>query len=837
VGQQDSQTELAHRFELRRRLGEGGMGTVYEALDRERDALVALKVMRRVDPVALYRFKKEFRALADIRHPNLVSIYELLTLADDWFFTMELVDGVGFVDYVCPHGGEASLRSAGLPVPASIPLSEQALSALDTDATRTGRSGPGPCVPSPRRDPSKLDERRLRDSLAQLAEGLHALHRARRIHRDIKPSNVLVTAQGRVVILDFGLVSELSPEGDALTLHDAVIGTASYMSPEQAANLQLSEASDWYSVGVILYEALTGRLPIVGSRDEVLRAKQHVTPTPPNTFNAQAPADLCTLCERLLAIRPENRPGGAHILEAVGACTDQATTESSLSTRTAPFIGREEEMAALAAALEDARAETSVTVFVRGNSGAGKTALLARFGDLAQSRWDAVVLSGRCFERETVPYKAFDSLIDALSAYLTTLSPTSVEELIPTGVAALSRLFPVLRRIPSIERPLVLGFDVRDPQEFRRRAFVALRELISRIAQRRTVVLTIDDLQWGDLDSGRLLLELLRPPDPPPILLVASYRSEEAEASALLRLLLDPDEGVHVLGDVRDVVVEALDDDRALQLAEALLGAADPETVPHAAAVARESAGNPLLVGELVRYILSGGELETLSIASLLEFRLRMLPQGARKLLSAIAVAGHPVELGVLRRAAGMGAEIRDLVVTLKVDHLVRTMGLRETDRIETYHDRVREVVVEALDDEALRDWHLSLARAFDEVGNADPEVLMEHWEGAGDAARAGAYAIAAAEQGEQAYAFDRAARLYERAIQLLQVGGEVERKLRVRHGDALVNAGRGADAADVFLHAVDGATAAERLDRRRRNPEANARADRGRQRPRRSPR
>src|SRR5262245_52011162 len=189
----------ARRFEILRALGEGGMGVVYEAIDRETRRKVALKTLRSLDAAAVLRFKNEFRSLQDIEHPNLVGLGELFEEDGQLFFTMELVQGTPFVDFVRPASpialdGEPSTSGAD-------GVSDTTVTRSNT-VRRTTRSTP------PAKDPPAacFDEARLRDAFGQLARGIHALHRARKVHRDIKPSNVLVTAAGRVVVLDFGLV-------------------------------------------------------------------------------------------------------------------------------------------------------------------------------------------------------------------------------------------------------------------------------------------------------------------------------------------------------------------------------------------------------------------------------------------------------------------------------------------------------------------------------------------------------------------------------------------------------------------------------------------------------
>ena len=199
----------AQGYEILDEIGRGGMGVVYRAYDRRREQVVALKMMRGSDPSLLYRFKREFRGLADISHPNLVALRELVSDGRDWFFTMDLIVGVDFLTFVrpwaCAHHEQplTELQIAG-------PEEEQKLHSSEIVVVQ---------------GPARFD--RLRDGLRQLAEGVAALHEAGWLHRDLKPSNVLITPEGRVLILDFGLGAELGPGG----LHHSSSTTSSAPSP------------------------------------------------------------------------------------------------------------------------------------------------------------------------------------------------------------------------------------------------------------------------------------------------------------------------------------------------------------------------------------------------------------------------------------------------------------------------------------------------------------------------------------------------------------------------------------------------------------------------------
>ncbi|HTM22740.1 MAG TPA: AAA family ATPase, partial [Kofleriaceae bacterium] len=500
--QRDSDFRGSDRFAVLRCLGAGGMGAVYEAFDRERSERVALKTLRRLDPGLLYRLKTEFRALQDLHHPNLVHLGELIEAAGQWFFTMELIEGVDFVSYVRAPPVE---RGDSYPTMADVPKARRVVE----DANTVDVGGPAialalatpTAMPTPTPPPSlslpggRFDEARLRASMRGMAEGLVAIHRAGLVHRDVKPSNVLVSRDGRVVLLDFGLVYE--PDGDA-SRDDHLVGTPAYMAPEQAGGGNASAASDWYSVGVTLYQSLTGVLPFRGGAIEVLTAKQAGRPPPPAALLPTVPADLDALCTALLTPTPADRPSGEAVLRALGG----AAPELRSGERT-PFVGRRHQLAQLEDAMREVRAGRTVAVYVQGNSGMGKSALVEQFLDKVRATDPrSVILQGRCYERESVPYKAVDDLIDELCHWLRRQQHTEALALLPQHVSALARVFPVLEQVEAVAT-VSLGSNERpELQDLRSRAFGALKELLARIGERRPLVLFIDDLQWGDADSA-----------------------------------------------------------------------------------------------------------------------------------------------------------------------------------------------------------------------------------------------------------------------------------------------------------------------------------------------
>jgi tRNA A-37 threonylcarbamoyl transferase component Bud32 len=761
------------RFEIRRVIGRGAMGVVYEALDRKLDLPVALKTLHAPDAHAIYRLKKEFRLVQDLQHENLVALGELVEDEGTWFFTMELLDGVDFRTYV--RGIEAQ--------------------------------PPGDSQPPPL---STFDETRLREALGQLLRGLDVLHVHDFVHRDVKPSNVLVTSEGRTVLLDFGLATAAGASMQSMADH--VVGTAHYMAPEQAASRMVTAKADMYAVGVMLYEALTGRPPLDGNMLALLMRKQSEVETKPSELAPNVPADLEALCMDLLRIDPDARPDAASALLRLGLDPrhSRSFSTSHLLSEAGMLLGRDKEQQALRAALARTREHGTQAVLVRGGSGLGKTTLIQAFcSEVSHSDEPGLVVSGRCYEREITPYRGFDAVIDELARHLRMLDDARVAELVPADAFVLTRLFPVLGRVGAIARGKARAAPGGDQQHLRTRAFECLRAILAGLSKNEPIVIFIDDVQWADGDGLTLLSDLVRGNDAPRVLwLLASRMGEEYERDdgpvSVVRSALGP--------RLTELEIGLLDPDASHKLAYELLNRVDPQSIGAADDVAREAKGFPLHIVELVQHTALRGWSEGTPprLDDVIWERIHQLPEEASQALRVVCTAPGPLSNDLIARASGFVArQTSRLVAMLRVAHLVRwtPQGMAEP-----YHERVRIAVLQRMTEAEQQAVHAQIAHAL-ETELDRPELLVHHLRAMGDAVRTARLATQAGHRAVNALAFDRAATLYQIA---LDAGGhkeDEERSLRLCLARALVNMGRCAAAAAEFVRAASGADPETRLE------------------------
>lgn len=245
----------AGRFEIGGQIGEGSFGRVFRAYDRARGRTVALKFLKYSTEEDRAEFRAEYRVLRGLESPYVVRAYDWLEDAGERAFSMELIEGKSFVRWVRERG--------------------------------------------------HCDERRLRHGLLQVARALSTLCEHALVHRDLKPNNLLVSAHGQVTLIDFGLATRV---GEEIPPRGRSDGTLAYMAPEQLVQQQLTCAADLYGLGVVCYEALTGRPPFEGDPRAQLLAKFGQKPHPPSRLVRGVPPDLERWVLDMLAVNPAERP-------------------------------------------------------------------------------------------------------------------------------------------------------------------------------------------------------------------------------------------------------------------------------------------------------------------------------------------------------------------------------------------------------------------------------------------------------------------------------------------------------------------------------------------------
>jgi len=278
------------RFVVEGLLGRGDWAHVYRARDRRTGVRVAVKVPRGRSVAHRSRLEREFSLLRRLDHPNLARPLELYREGTEAFFTLELVEGQDLVSAV-----RAGSRRPGIDEGSEF-----------TPCTAEGLA-------------------RLGHALPQLVAAVAALHSAGLVHRDLNRDNVRLAFDGRVVVLDYGLVEPRAAGG---ANRGATAGVPAYMAPEQHESRERGPASDWYSIGVLLFEALTGGLPFTGDDRGVMVRKRTLDPPRPSALVPGVPPLLDALTWELLGRAPERRPDGAEILRRLSQPTAVARDES-----------------------------------------------------------------------------------------------------------------------------------------------------------------------------------------------------------------------------------------------------------------------------------------------------------------------------------------------------------------------------------------------------------------------------------------------------------------------------------------------------------------------------
>lgn len=564
------------------------------------------------------------------------------------------------------------------------------------------------------------------DELAvDLARGLAHLHGHGVVHGDVKASNVLVDLRGQPIWLDFGLAR----------------------SPDH----HVSAPEDVAALGVLLEELATFD-PDGGARGE----------------------NRTKLDEWSRRMRDPVATARPTALELVQAWSHG--TEAPRETRA--FVGRAVPLAALSDALDRATRGTPTVVFVSGRGGIGKSALVARF--LAEHDDEVMVLSGRCSEREVVPFQTLDAVVDATAR---ALAQHDLELELVAELRWAAGLFPAFREVlpPGDAAP------ARPHADRRHEVGEALGAMWAALGRVRPLVLAIDDLQWGDEDGARLLFDAMASLGDARVLLLAIHRPLDTSS---LRIVRGLDDRLEI--DVRELEVPPLDEDESRALLDTL--GADR-------AFAAATEGSPFLIETWSDGAQSDdhGPSDTLA-ERIVRRRLSELPADARRWLETLATAGHALSLDLLSDVLDESIDVGALR-SAGLARWVRTSpsphGAIELD---VYHDRLRELIAHDVPAEVARGIHESIARALMRRADTEPMWICVHLSAAGRLEEAADYAAAGADHAAKMWAFARAAELYAFVLSHHRALGPRRDRIERARAEALMHAGRGYDAALAYL-------------------------------------
>ncbi len=719
-------------------LGSGGMGLVYRAEHTRTATRVALKTVRNPNPKMLGAIRSEIAALRTIQHPGVVRVLDHGLHEGLPWYAMELLEGRSFKDF-----NQELWRTPAAGHPTVSSESDAAGRTATTEmADAAAWKAPRPVRPLPELR-TRAAAGRLPEALAlyrRLCLPIAHIHARGIVHRDLKPANVFIRRDGTPVLVDFGLLSHARGTigRESLQPGEPVLGTVSYVSPEQVRGQPVDARADLYSLGCMLYETVTGRLPFAGGRDEALRRRER--PPVASELVAGVPAQLDALLAGLLAPSPQDRIGYAiDVVTVLSDLLDEPSDTGELPAATYLYrpqmTGRQElsrRLTDLAAAAEQGQ---GAMVLVGGESGIGKTLLLSELSRQLAQREGAKVITGECLavnpgagsgsEFTGEPLHPLRRLFQGIADDCRRRGPEVSERLLGRRAAVLAAYEPALA--PFAGSPDAIEARALPPQAARERVLHCLADTLAAVCDDSALlVLLLDDLQWAD-ELTLAFLGALTPAflQDRPLLVVGTFRDEEVKGP-LGRLLAEP-------GLVR-LSVGSLDERSVATIATDMLAMPDPPpALVHF--LSTRSEGNPFFLAEYLRLFVSEGLLrrragrwvtgpgqagemayevlpDPRSIREIVSRRLAGLATDTRAVVEAASVLGREFQVEIL--AAMLGREPEPVATALREAATPHVIEDVDGSTYRFSHDKLRESAYTGIPAQGLPALHRAAARAIE---------------------------------------------------------------------------------------------------------------------------
>jgi tetratricopeptide (TPR) repeat protein len=758
------------RYAVKRFLGEGGKKLVYLAHDAklDRDVAFALIKTEGLDHEGQLRITREAQAMGRLGdHPNIVPVYDIGEEANQPYLVTQLMGGgdvEGLIEAAADHR---------VPLPAALKIADEVCQALEYAHAR----------------------------------GI--------VHRDLKPGNVWLTADGTAKLGDFGLAVAL--DKTRLTKAGMMVGTVSYMPPEQAIGGEVTPRSDLYSLGAMLYELVTGRPPFVGD-ESVAIITQHLNTPPiaPSWHAPDLPSGLEALILLLLEKDPQHRPASAGAVRTIlaslapsataGAGPAQPGAGEVAERGVSPvyrrvFVGREAELRQLQTAFDTALAGVGAIAMVVGEPGIGKTSLCEQLATHAAVRGGRALI-GHCYEEGSLslPYLPF---VEALRSYVLAREPDDLRRDLGSGAAEVARLISEVRDRIAVElRP------AGDPEDDRWRLLQAVTGFLKNASAVQPLLIVLEDLHDADRGTLDLLLHLSRNLHAARLLIVGTYRDVEVDRSHPLSSALA--ELRRSAGFAR-VPLRGLTVDEVHRMYTIIRGQEVPWS--RAEAIHRQTEGNPLFVQEVLRYLVEeglvvreGGRYALTDagadagipegLRDVVGKRLSRLSERANQVLSVASVIGRDFRLDVLQRVAALSEdEVIEALEEAQERAVIEERSAAGGALVCRFtHAFFRQTLYEEIFAARRIRWHQQVARALEAVHVKRLEEhaaeLAEHFAHSSDPAdlqKAVAYAELAARRAMSVFAYGEAVRHWGQALKAQDV---LDPDDRAKHCDLLLAQG-----------------------------------------------
>ncbi|MFH1415952.1 MAG: protein kinase [Elusimicrobiota bacterium] len=733
-----NEQKFVNRYKVIAKIGEGGMGTIWKVFDEVDKKEVALKEIKLADedrsgakegsrvslttPKTGYteselRFAEEFRTMTKLQYPFTLKVFDYgVLLNGNRYITMEIVEGENLRDRVKNQ---------------------------------------------------KLDFQEIYRILIQLSQTLSFIHSRLYVHRDIKSENIMITKDGPIKLMDFGLMDQLGVASDG-----TITGTIQYLPPEVVKSGVINESSDLYSVGVLAYELATGEFPFSGkSIMDVVRMHIKDAPKPPHELRADIPEELEKIILKLLEKEQSNRyENASKLIEDLSKLSNEEIVVETKEQRgsylfCSELIGRAEETTKLREVFEDIKSCKGKSVFVGAPAGVGKTRLLQEF-KLETQLAEVPFLEGFCIEQGMNAYQPFREALKPVFP----MTPKNI----------LDKYGPVLVKVfPELEKKGFKAEPVLEELGEKSLIYENVTKWLKEVSSENPLAICFEDLHWSDTATLGLLNACIRELRESPILIIGTYRDDEVDETSSLYQTLE--ENITI-----PLTLTTLNKENIAVLVGAMLGKVDlPEEFLDE--LDKITGGNPYFVTETIRSLIDSqqikleygkwiliGSASTLelptSIESTVSRRLDLLSKEAYDIAQIGSVMGRELNVALLESISTFS---RDVLFSA-LDELVERQFIKREDRRYTFtHDRVRETLYSEINEARKREIHEKVGRIIERGNKANVysviNILAYHFSRGESKEEAVKYLIMAADGLVQKASYVEAIDLYNDATDILE--------------------------------------------------------------------